>query len=166
MIIPALLAAAAAPAFAQAQGPTQPAAQQQAQPMTKASLTQNLDKSFTEVDSNKDGFIDAAEIRAQDARNVANVKAALLKESQSAFQKLDVDKNGSLSLQEFNAIAASRQIRTGDPAKIVAALDSNKDGKVSKLENRAPRLAQFDQFDANKDGTLSVAEQQAAARRR
>jgi hypothetical protein len=45
---------------------------------------------------------------------------------------------------------------------MIAGLDSNKDGKVTLDEYRAPMLARFDGMDSNHDGTLSTAERQAA----
>ena len=159
----ALMAIAfAAPLGAQTAAP----AQQGPQPITKALFTSEIDKGFNTVDTNKDGFISAAELSANDAKVIAATKANMLRESEAAFKQLDKDNNGSLSLAEFNAIAQSRNVRAEDPSKIITAFDSNKDGKISLAENRAPRVAQFDKADTNKDGTLTVAEQQAARRSR
>lgn len=141
-------------------------AQRTPQPITKALFTGEIDKGFNTVDANKDGFITAAELSANDARIIAATKANMLRESEAAFKQLDKDNNGSLSLAEFNVVAQSRTVRAEEPTKIIGAFDSNKDGKISLAENRAPRVAQFDQADTNKDGTLSVAEQQAGRRSR
>lgn len=148
-----------------AQAPAQSGAQPAArgpQPITKALYTGEIDKGFTVVDTNKDGFIDRTEMAANDAKVVAAAKAQMLRQSEAAFKQLDKDKNGSLSVAEFNAIALAREVRADDPARTIAPFDTNKDGKISMAESRAPRLAQFDRADTNKDGTLSVAEQQAA----
>jgi hypothetical protein len=152
---------AAAPLAAQAPTAAQPAAKGP-QPITKALYTGEIDKGFNVVDTNKDGFIDRTEMSANDAKVVAAAKAQMLRQSEAAFKQLDKDNNGSLSTAEFNAIALARDVRAEDPAKSIAAFDTNKDGKISLAESRAPRLAQFDRADTNKDGSLSVAEQQAA----
>ncbi len=47
----------------------------------------------------------------------------------------------------------------------MARLDTNKDGKVSAAEFRAPVLAAFDRADTNKDGTISAEEQRRASGR-
>ena len=93
-------------------------------------------------------------------------KARMLREREAAFRRLDANKDGSLSLQEFNALAASQAVPKANAAPVLARFDTNKDGKVSLAENRAPAMAQFDRADTNKDGTLSVQERQALARRR
>lgn len=51
-----------------------------------------------------------------------------------------------------------------DAALVFAALDANKDGKVTKAEaQKNTAVAQmFDQADKNKDGSLSKAEFEAA----
>jgi Ca2+-binding EF-hand superfamily protein len=51
-----------------------------------------------------------------------------------------------------------------DAALVFAALDANKDGKISKAEaQKNPAVAQmFDQADKNKDGFLSKEEFEAA----
>jgi hypothetical protein len=48
---------------------------------------------------------------------------------------------------------------------MIAAMDTNKDGKISAAEYRAQPLANFDKADANHDGVLT-AQELAAARRK
>ena len=55
-------------------------------------------------------------------------------------------------------------VRKADATPVLNRFDTNKDGKVSLAENRAPAIAQFDRADTNKDGTLSVEEQRARNR--
>jgi hypothetical protein len=152
-----LALAVSAPAFAQAQ--------QQApapQPIVKATFVQRIDAGFNEVDTNKDGFSDRSEIVASETKALNARKQMVIKQREAAFKELDTNNNGSLTLQEFNAKLVAAPIQA-DAAPVLAQLDKNKDGKVSKEENRAPAVASFDRLDTNKDGTLSVAEQQAAA---
>ena len=136
------------------------------QPIPRAGFLQQADSAFVSVDANKDGFTDRAEIEAAETRAFAASKARGLRERESAFRRLDADKNGALTLTEFNSIAAAQQLPKADATKFLNALDTNKDGKVSLAENRAPNAARFDRADTNKDGILSVAEQRAATQRR
>lgn len=159
LILALLASAATGPALAQAQ----PAAQQQPQPLAKATVLQQLDTAFTAVDANKDGFTDKGEIEAAEARSLAARKAQVIQGRASAFKQLDKDNNGQLTLAEFNAVIAAQPLPKADAGPFLQRFDTNKDGKVSKAEHRAPANAQFDRADANKDGTLSVAEQRTLA---
>lgn len=160
-LLTAYLVAAAAAAPAQ----TGSGQTQALQPVTRAAFMQRLDNAFVGVDSNKDGFLDKAEIESADARVKAARKASLLKQREAAFRRLDANKDGSLSLQEYNAPLAAAAIPKSDAAPVLGRLDTNKDSKISLAENRAPAMAQFDRADTNKDGTLSVEEQRARARK-
>jgi hypothetical protein len=104
--------------------------------------------------------IESAEVKALTAR-----KAGLLRQREESFRKLDSNKDGSVSLQEFNAPLVAVAVPRGNATPVLARLDTNKDGKVSLAENRAPAMAQFDRVDSNKDGALSSAEQKATAKR-
>lgn len=157
-----LLATAAMPAIAQTQPATRPAAQQP-QPLTKAAIIQQLDTAFRAVDANKDGFTDRAEIEAAETRALDARKAQVLQGREQAFRQLDKDNNGQLSLAEFNAVVAAQAVPKADASPFLQRFDTNKDGKVSLAEHRAPANAQFDRADVNKDGTLSPAEQRTLA---
>lgn len=155
-----ILVSSSAPALAQAA--SAPAA---SRPVTRAAFLQRIDSNFAAIDSNKDGFTDKAEIEAAETRAMANRKSSQIKQREAAFQRLDKDRNGSLSLQEFNSEASAQQVPKANAAPRLARLDTNKDGKISAAENRAPAVARFDRLDTNKDGTLSAQEQQARPRR-
>ncbi len=160
----ALLASApVVPATAQTAPAARPA--NTPQPIPRAGFLQQTDNAFVAVDANRDGFTDRAEIEAAETRTFAAMKARSIREREAAFRRLDADKNGSLTLVEFNAVAAAQALPKADAAKFLNALDTNKDGKVSLAENRAPAAVRFDRADTNKDGSLSVAEQNAARRR-
>ncbi len=155
-----LTALPAAAVLAQA---AQPAAAPQS--MTRAVFLADIDKVFDAVDANKDGVTDKAEIEAAQTRSFAARKAAMLKEREAAFKRLDKDNNGSLTLAEFNAIAQAAPLPAANATPFISRLDTNKDGKVSKAENRAPALAEFNRMDSNKDGTLTAAEAKAGQAR-
>ncbi len=154
----ALLATAAlAPAAAQ----TAPPAGQT--PLARAAFMQRVDAIFVGADTNKDGFANRPELEAAQTKELQGRKAAVIRQREAAFKQLDKDNNGSLTVAEFNAVVVAAPLRTDAPGAL-SRLDTNKDGKVSLAENRAPAMAQFDRADTNKDGTLSIAEQNAAAR--
>ena len=150
----------ASPVAAQQAAPAQP----QPQPVAKADFIANWDKRFAAVDSNKDGFTDKAEMEAAQARIFETRRAQLLQRNEQAFKTLDVNNDGNLTLAEFNAKIREEKAPPFDASKEVADLDTNKDGKISVEESRAPALARFAQIDTNKDDTLSVAELEAASR--
>jgi hypothetical protein len=134
------------------------------QPVSRAVYMSRIDNGFSAIDTNKDGFTDRSEIEAAESRLANNRKSQQLKQREAAFRQLDKDKNGSLSLQEFNAAIAAKDAKP-DATPRIARLDTNKDGKLSMAENRAPAAAQFDRLDTNKDGILSVEEQRARQRK-
>lgn len=141
-------------------------AAQAPQPISRAGFLQQADTAFVSVDANKDGFTDRTEIEAAETRALAAAKVRGLRERESAFRRLDSDRNGSLTLTEFNSVAVAQQLPKADASKYLNSMDINKDGKVSLAEHRAPNAARFDRADTNKDGTLSIAEQRAATTRR
>ena len=145
-----------------AQAPPAPPAPQ---PIPRAAFMQRIDSVFVSADANKDGFADRAELEAVQVREFNAQRAYVLKQREALFKRLDKDGNGVLTLAEFNAPVVSAPVKT-DIASVLAKFDTNKDGKVSLAENRAPAMSQFDRADTNKDGVLSVAEQKAAATRR
>ena len=149
---------------ASAQNSTAPAAPA-AQPVSRTAYMQKVDGAFVNVDANKDGFMDRAEIEAAETKAMTGRKAVMLRDRESAFRKMDANKDGSLSLQEYNAALVAVQLRKPNAAPVLSRLDTNKDGKVSLAENRVPSMAQFDRADANKDGTLTPAELKAPAKR-
>ncbi|WP_293972527.1 EF-hand domain-containing protein [Sphingomonas sp.] len=52
--------------------------------------------------------------------------------------------------------AAAQGLR--DPAALLASADADHDGRISRSEFQAARLAQFDRFDRNGDGVISRAD--------
>jgi len=160
LLLSTVLAFAATPALPQAApAPKGP------QPVSRVVYMSRVDQGFGTLDANKDGFASRAELEAAETRAMAARKARLIKQREAAFRQMDKDKNGSLSLAEYNAAIAAMPERKADATQLLNRLDTNKDGRVSMVENRAPANAQFERLDANKDGILSV-EEQAKGRRR
>jgi Ca2+-binding EF-hand superfamily protein len=157
LLLSLLLASMASPALPQANA----APVKGPQPISRTVFLSRADSLFAAADANKDGFTDRAEIEAAEAKALAARKANQLKQREAAFRQLDKDKNGTLSLTEFNAVPA--QTAKPNATATLTRLDKNKDGKISREESRAPAEAQFARLDANKDGILSVEEQRRTA---
>jgi hypothetical protein len=162
----ALLALGAAPALATTAAPTtaptaaaRPAAGNSAQPIPRAAVIKSRDDAFKKIDTNGDGSLSAAELAASDA-------AVLRARLQAEFTQTDTNKDGQLSQAEYLARAPLASALMPNAQKAVANFDKNKDGKITADEFRGPQLAAFDKLDTNHDGSLSVAERQAAAPKR
>jgi Ca2+-binding EF-hand superfamily protein len=148
---------AATAVAAQAQAPAAPEA------AVRTDFVKNLEASFDKADANNDGFITAQEMQSMEAKGIAAAQEKVDAQVTAQFQKLDTDKNGSLSLAEFKA--AARVKANASPQDLLAKFDTNKDGKVSKAEYQALPLAAFDRADTNKDGKVTREEQAKAAQR-
>lgn len=134
-------------------------------PVSRASVSSQLDTAFAAADTNHDGALSTAELQTLETRELQRVQTALRARMQAQFKALDTNKDGQLSAQEF--YAAAPNVRTNEtPAQLLQMLDSNHDGKVSAVEFKAPRLSAFDRADANRDGTLTPTEAQAAAKKK
>ncbi len=134
---------------------------QQPQEISRASILQDAKTSFDHLDSNKDGTVSKAELAAAQAEALKRAEAEREQKMQAEFKKLDTDNNGSLSMSEFRAAAPAVRARTtADQA--MAQFDANKDGKITVEEYDKPRLALFDKVDANHDGKVTPQEVAAA----
>ena len=155
MALAAVALAAAAPLLAQAAP----------RPVTRAEFLKSNSNRFAIIDANHDGKIDGKEMLAAQQRELAMGRNRLSQQLATKFRELDTNKNGSLSLAEFQAAAPT--IRTSEtPAQLLARYDSNKNGTVDANEFRAPDLAKFNRADTNRDGVVSPDEARAAAGQR
>lgn len=104
------------------------------------------------ADTNGDGVI---------SRDEAN---AGLPQLARHFARIDTDKDGRITMQEFEAAMKGLHRRHHDA---MSHLDKDRDGLISRDEAQAaPRLAKhFDKIDTNKDGLLSKNELAAARTR-
>lgn len=159
-VLALVLASVASPAL-----PQQNSAAKDLKPVSRAVFMQRVDDGFAAVDTNKDGFNDRVEIEAAEIKVMRARREQTIQQREAAFRQLDKDKNGSLSLAEFNSAIAAQQMPKANATPRITRLDKNKDGKISQAENRAPATAQFNQFDTNKDNIVSTAELQARQRR-
>lgn len=154
-----LLAATAAvsvaivgPALAQTAAPAPSAKAGKA--MSRADITQRVQRQFVRLDANKDGFVTQAEAQAaagQRAQRMQQRDAKTAERAQNRAQRLD-------------------------PARIFAKLDANRDGQVTRAEAEAARTAVaarkgkstnahavamgglFERGDTNRDGSINRAE--------
>jgi len=154
------------PAIALAQPGDKPAAAaDEAKPVTRMELSDELNTDYADLDVDKDGKVTGEEIKARLLHKAEADLAVLKKARDDAFAKLDTNNDGSISRAEFDARAPLPTVK--DPTEMATAnlnrFDANKDGSITQEEFRAPTLANFDKLDTNKDGTLSVAEQKAPA---
>ena len=153
-----LLGAMSAAAMAQA-----PAKADEDTPITRAQISDKLDADYADLDSNKDGKVDATEINARLKKGAEADLEIIRKERDATFAKFDTDGNGQISKAEYEAHAKLPIIKDPDAKPFLDRFDANKDGTISKDEFRTPTISNFERLDKNKDGTLSVAEQNSAS---
>lgn len=79
------------------------------------------------------------------------VRGDVVPRVQRRFERLDKNKDGFLSADEFRRDGASR----------IAARDVNGDGKLSRSELVEGALARFDRLDADHDGQVTPQERSA-----
>lgn len=141
--------------------------------LTKAEFDAGQRARFNEIDANKDGFITAEERQAHRKATADARRAELAK---ARFTDLDKDKNGQLSQSEFAGDLRAdgkgpdrdhggpRGGGPGKPEHVKADGDkeiADKDSKVSFADFSARGAEAFARADANKDGTVTIAELQA-----
>ena len=148
--------------------------------LTKAEFDTAQRTRFDQMDANKDGFTTPEEMRASLESRRANAEKA-------RFATLDTDKNGQLSQSEFE-VARERgpgpdgpRLRMGGrggpdgpggPGGLAGfgrgggriGPDTDNDGKISFAEFSTRGAEAFTHADANKDGTVTIAELQALPR--
>jgi hypothetical protein len=89
----------------------------------------------------------------QGSKTRADVEARM----KSVFARLDANGDGNLTQDEIAKVG-----QQGRGGKMLARADGNRDGKVSLAELTGAALRRFDSADANKDGTVTPEERQAA----
>lgn len=109
------------------------------QPVSKAEMLARADARFDRMDTNKDGQLSADERKAG---------------AEAARAAMAERKGGEL--QDF--VPGARRGGGGMGERMLARVDTNGDGLISKAEHRAMVEARFARMDADKDGTVEAAE--------
>lgn len=143
------------PALAQ-QAAAPPAPTQQRPPVPKAQFLERVGAEFAAMDVNKDNKVTKAEMEQYRGKAIAEQQQ---QRNRVLFAKLDADKNGSLSAQEFARLAGPTPRVNVEP--LMKRVDSNRDQQLTLAEYRAGAQADFDRLDTNNDGKLSPAEARA-----
>ncbi|KAK6043519.1 EF hand, partial [Cooperia oncophora] len=97
---------------------------------------------FTEVDHNKDGYLDSAEFNDIRAMVLAKAENAAMRYMQASLncKSVDTDKNKLLSLPEAQAYIL-KEHGIGDVVQMFASVDDNNDGELN-----APEFADFERI--------------------
>ena len=88
---------------------------------------EGADRMFTEIDTDKDGFISTAEMQAHHRAMREKFRQSI----RDSWKKADTDGDGALSRAEVDSAKMPRLMRDFDK------LDKNKDGKLSQEEMAA-----------------------------
>lgn len=103
-------------------------------------------------------MIVAAEI-ANSQRAAARAQA--LQQNQAIFARLDTDRNGVLTSQEF-AQLVNVEAMPVDTAPMMQQFDADRDGIITLVEYRIGTQANFDRIDSDRDGIATEVEMRAA----
>jgi Ca2+-binding EF-hand superfamily protein len=136
------------------------AAAQAPQVSVRSEVQKQVDGNFGKGDTNNDGFLSRTEVQAMTGKALQGIEPKI----EAEFKTLDKDGNGQISMAEFKAAANAKLAQ--NPDLTLQRFDSNKDGKISPAEFRAPVMATFDKVDANKDGKVTADEAKKAQGRR
>ena len=185
-----LAAAALAGTAALAQTtPSQPAPPMADGAMTRAEAVAMVRDHFTRLDTDRDGAIITAEVTARHGQMEAQrgQERMAMHDPNAAFDRLDVNKDGMISRDEFGAAReqriekrVERRVERRDGAKegqpramrmhrgggmgmrLIVMADTNKDGRITLAEAETLALQHFDRMDSNRDGRVTLEERRAA----
>ena len=165
---------------------------------TRAEAVEKVREHFGKLDANKDGSVTKEEVmdgypgrgrRFRDMRREHAEGAAphvMMHDGprgdpNAAFDRIDTNKDGSISREEFAAGREKRRDHAGTPkdgkevrkhvmrmhgrgpfgAHMIVMADTDKDGKITQAEAEALALQHFDRMDTNKDGQVTPEERRA-----
>jgi hypothetical protein len=101
------------------------------------------DLQFARMDQNKDGKIDTSEMRPPHRRGGGNTPASADAKAPAGKPAAGMHKGGGMG------------------QRMLARVDANKDGTISREEFRTAATTRFERMDANRDGRIDAAEQNA-----
>lgn len=125
--------------------------------LTRADFIATMDSEFRNRDADNDGILTLVELKQYEIRLA---RAAALNQNRQIFVRLDLDRNGGLSPNEFAALVG--QPPAPDVTPQMKVLDQNRDGNITIIEHRAAKLVNFDVLDTDFNGIVTDAEMQAA----
>ena len=166
--------------------------------MTRSEVVNHVGKLFAKLDGNRDGYVTREEAGSFHQRAMSGVHKGMkmrgdlqrrlaergihLGDRGATFDRLDTNKDGSISRQEFTTaqpkireervIVMRDRMRSraergpgmmrmhrmggaGFGGRMFEMADGNKDGRVSLAEAQAAALAHFDRADTNRDGRIT-----------
>ena len=156
--------------------------------MTRAESVAMVRDHFARLDSDRDGAITTAEVTARHGQMGQRMGGGMAaRDPNAAFDRLDANKDGMISRDEFNAVRQQRiekrvERRTerqaeqgGDKhmmrmhrrgggmggARMIVMADTNKDGRITLAEAETLALQHFDRMDSNRDGRVTREERRA-----
>ena len=172
--------------------------------MTRSEAVAMVREHFGRMDSDRDGAITTAEVTQGHAKMAGQMKRrhpggawqgengmarhdGPMRDPNAAFDRLDSNKDGSISRDEFakgreqrleRRVVIHQQGQAGTPgeamrgrgmhrmggmpgARMIVMADTNHDGKITLPEAEALALQHFDRMDANHDGQVTPDERRA-----
>ena len=166
--------------------------------MTRTEVVEKVRNHFSRFDADRDGSITTAEMGALHGRMGGHkmaegsqphvmVRQHAMRDPNAAFDRLDTNKDGAISRDEFakgremrieKRIVRREKIREarkdgklGDMrmhrmggtggARMIVMADTNKDGRITLSEAETMALQHFDQMDSNRDGQVTREERRA-----
>ena len=160
--------------------------------MTRTEVVQKVRNHFSRFDADKDGSITSEEMGsfrgrlgkgklAEGAEPRVMIHEGPMRDPGAAFDRLDVNKDGVISRDEFikareqriekrvvmrekikearkdGRLGAMRMHRMGGMggARMIVMADTDKDGRITLTEAETLALQHFDQMDANRDGQVT-----------
>ena len=107
-------------------------------------------KLLTAADSNRDGVVTRDEYARARAAN---------------FARLDRNKDGAVSNADFKRLTRFKPDAASRLDTLIATMDADKDGKVTRAEFDTAPMPLFERADANGDGRIDANEMAAAKAR-
>lgn len=143
--------------------------------MTRAQAVERADRMFARLDADNDGRFTPEEARRMHEQRRAG-------HADRMFDRLDLDRNGSITREEMSQARAQHQAARGERRAeagqrpgmrgmrgmrrgghgMTGARLFGEQGFVAREQFRERALARFDRLDADRNGTVTVAERREA----